>query len=427
MPSPSNFKVTWNADKTKLKFTFDSVTNAEKYKLYVGEDDKGYIKSGDEKTPKELGLTIGEKYTFGISSEKGENKSDKTTTVFAVMLLPSNLKVKLDKSKTKITFIFDEVQIAENYNLYVNDKPYDKKIKNGEEIEIKDLGLKVGVTYTFGISAVKGENESEISNIEFTMLTSKDLVASSISNKEFTGKEITPKFEIKWKDKTLKPDTDYTIVYQNNVKPGKAKIKVTGVNNYDFDLEIPFTIQKTIKLTIIKRNKKKTYVLGTKASYSLPQSNKELAKKYPWLIEKGMEFNGFRARGKKVSKISDSTTFTVNGLNYRKIRYKAKKLVLNKGIFTFKFNGSDKKVVDGVQIRYSMNENLKGKTGTITVSKNKLKKGKYTIKNSKSRFRIGYYYYFEVRYFYKIGKKKYFYNTVTHKAIGYGVKKNRSC
>ena len=44
----------------------------------------------------------------------------------------------------------------------------------------------------------------------------------------FTGKEITPAVKVKFKDGSLIPASEYTVIYGDNVKVGKAKITVTA-------------------------------------------------------------------------------------------------------------------------------------------------------------------------------------------------------
>lgn len=275
------------------------------------------------------------------------------------------------------------------------------------------------VTMDISINNVKAANSS--------------IVVSSIPNQEYTGKKIEPKLKVTSGNKILTRNKDYTLTYKNNVNVGKAIVTVKGINNYSFRYTQNFNIVKTIKLTIKIGNKTKTYVLGTNKSYTLPKNNKELAKLDPWIISNYRYdkhvFNGFRLNGKKVTKISNSTAFTLNALNFkRRMEFYVKNLILNKGIFSFKFNNNkDKDLVDGVEIKYSINENLKKGVKTINLSKKDITNDTYTIKDSKKRFKIGYYYYFQIRYFYKIGSKKHFYHDVTHKALGYGVRKNRKC
>ena len=48
----------------------------------------------------------------------------------------------------------------------------------------------------------------------------------------FTKNAVKPKVTVKVNDKTLKQGTDFKVTYSNNIYPGTAKIKVTGINDY---------------------------------------------------------------------------------------------------------------------------------------------------------------------------------------------------
>ena len=60
-----------------------------------------------------------------------------------------------------------------------------------------------------------------------------------------TGEAIEPAVTVTVQDKTLTAGEDYTLVYENNVKPGTASVTVTGVadRGYTGSVTIHFTIQ----------------------------------------------------------------------------------------------------------------------------------------------------------------------------------------
>lgn len=60
----------------------------------------------------------------------------------------------------------------------------------------------------------------------------------------FTKSKVTPAVTVKLKGKTLKKGTDYTVTYSNNIYPGTAKIKVTGINKYKGTATKTFGIAK---------------------------------------------------------------------------------------------------------------------------------------------------------------------------------------
>ena len=92
---------------------------------------------------------------------------------------------------------------------------------------------------------------------------------SSISNKSWTGKSITPKLTVKADGKTLKLNTDYTVSYSKNINIGKATATIKGKGNYKGTMTTSFNIvpQKPIaqKPTVGKKQIKvawKKYVVA---------------------------------------------------------------------------------------------------------------------------------------------------------------------
>ena len=60
----------------------------------------------------------------------------------------------------------------------------------------------------------------------------------------YSGDEITPAVTVKDGDTTLILDNDYRVAYENNIESGRAKIIITGINNYKDSKEVEFTIAK---------------------------------------------------------------------------------------------------------------------------------------------------------------------------------------
>ena len=53
-----------------------------------------------------------------------------------------------------------------------------------------------------------------------------------IPNQVYTGRAITPSISVKFNEKTLIPNTDYTVAYTNNTNAGMATVTVTGIGNF---------------------------------------------------------------------------------------------------------------------------------------------------------------------------------------------------
>ena len=69
-----------------------------------------------------------------------------------------------------------------------------------------------------------------------------ELRISNIDPQTYTGFEITPDVEIKDKEKQLKKDTDYTLIYKNNIDVGTADVIITGIGNYTNSKSVNFMI-----------------------------------------------------------------------------------------------------------------------------------------------------------------------------------------
>ena len=75
----------------------------------------------------------------------------------------------------------------------------------------------------------------------------KKATISGISNKSYTGKNITQSITVKYNGKTLKNGTDYAVSYSNNKNIGTATVKITGKGSYTG------TITKTFKINPAKQ------------------------------------------------------------------------------------------------------------------------------------------------------------------------------
>lgn len=73
---------------------------------------------------------------------------------------------------------------------------------------------------------------------------------------EATGKAITPEVVVTYKAKKLQKDTDYIVSYTNNVNPGTATIKVTGINKYRGYKTVSFNIKEKQAFSKVAFNNK---------------------------------------------------------------------------------------------------------------------------------------------------------------------------
>ena len=80
----------------------------------------------------------------------------------------------------------------------------------------------------------------------------------NISAQDYTGKKVEPKVVVKYGDKELQKNIDYTVEYTNNINPGNATVKITGKGNYYGEITKSFVIkEKTNNLSVALNGKDK--------------------------------------------------------------------------------------------------------------------------------------------------------------------------
>ena len=93
----------------------------------------------------------------------------------------------------------------------------------------------------------KGNYTGSVSKTYSIKNNFKKATISGISNKSYTGKNITQSITVKYNGKTLKNGTDYTVSCSNNKSIGTATVKIAGKGSYTG------TITKTFKINPAKQ------------------------------------------------------------------------------------------------------------------------------------------------------------------------------
>ena len=137
---------------------------------------------------------------------------------------------------------------------------YDGKAKKpGVTVKLNGKTLKNGTDYTVSYSnntkvgtakvtiTGKGNYTGSISKTYSIKNNFKKATISGISNKSYTGKNITQSITVKYNGKALKKGTDYTVSYSNSKSIGTATVKITGKGSYTG------TIIKTFKINPAKQ------------------------------------------------------------------------------------------------------------------------------------------------------------------------------
>ena len=137
---------------------------------------------------------------------------------------------------------------------------YDGKAKKpGVTVKLNGKTLKNGTDYTVSYSnntkvgtakvtiTGKGNYTGSVSKTYSIKNNFKKATISGISNKSYTGKNITQSITVKYNGKTLKNGTDYTVSYSSNKNIGTATVKIAGKCSYTG------TITKTFKINPAKQ------------------------------------------------------------------------------------------------------------------------------------------------------------------------------
>ena len=121
-----------------------------------------------------------------------------------------------------------------------------KTLKNSTDYTVSySNNTKVG-TATVKITG-KGNYTGSVSKTFKIKNNFKKATISGISNKSYTGKNITQSITVKYNGKALKKGTDYTVSYSSNKNIGTATVKVAGKGSYTG------TITKTFKINPAKQ------------------------------------------------------------------------------------------------------------------------------------------------------------------------------
>ena len=147
-----------------------------------------------------------------------------------------------------------------NVTLSTSTYAYDGKAKKpGVTVKLNGKTLKNGTDYTVSYSnntkvgtatvkiTGKGNYTGSVSKTFKIKNNFKKATVSGISNKSYTGKNITQSITVKYNGKTLKNGTDYTVSYSSNKKIGTATVKIAGKGSYTG------TITKTFKINPAKQ------------------------------------------------------------------------------------------------------------------------------------------------------------------------------
>lgn len=188
---------------------------------------------------------------------------------------------------TSITIPESVVSIGKSYIGMLNsitDVYYAGDMKGWKQINLEDPEM-------FASATIHCAKNSAVSVEDCT-------VKLGYTSKTYTGKALKPSVSVVTSDgKTLKAETDYVLVYSNNVNAGTAKVTITGQGDYIGTIEKTFTISKvqaskvTAKLEYQKTNyngrQKKPAVTVTDSNGRKLEAGKDYEVTYPKTLGAG--------------------------------------------------------------------------------------------------------------------------------------------
>ena len=159
--------------------------------------------------------------------------------------IPALSRISISKASVTLstsTYAYDGKAKKPSVTVKLNGKT----LKNGTDYTVSySNNTKVG-TAKVTITG-KGNYTGSVSKTYSIKNNFKKATVSGISNKSYTGKNITQSITVKYNGKTLKNGTDYTVSYSSNKNIGTATVKIAGKGSFTG------TVTKTFKINPAKQ------------------------------------------------------------------------------------------------------------------------------------------------------------------------------
>ena len=160
------------------------------------------------------------------------------------------------KGKVTVTFKIRKASIADAKIKGIKDRTYNgsaqkpvpvvklakKKLKAGKDYKVSYKDNVDAGTATVTIRGKGNYKGKVVRTFTIDPARIRDASVTEIKDKAYTGKAVKQEPVVKVGGRTLKEGTDYRISYENNIKIGTAKMKITGKGNYTGSLTKTFKI-----------------------------------------------------------------------------------------------------------------------------------------------------------------------------------------
>ena len=208
------------------------------------------------------------------------------------------------------------------------------KLRNSNDIWIAQYGNRCNYfgKYVMWQYSQSGKVDGIKGNVDLNYyyknnsLNISNATINAINNQKYTGKKITPKITVKYNNKTLIKDTDYTVSFKNNTSIGIASVTITGRGNY--------TGSKTITFKIVPKTVTNLKLANSKSN-SVKLTWSKVSNSSGYEIYRANSKNGTFSKIKDITKNS-TLSYTNSKLTKKKTYFykvRAYKTVNNKKIY----------------------------------------------------------------------------------------------
>mgnify|MGYP002579288285 FL=1 len=227
--------------KTVLSNATCSTAGTVKYTCSCGDS---YTETIPATGHKSSGWIVDKAASIGVKGSK-HKECTVCKKVLETAEIPALSRISISKASVTLstsTYAYDGKAKKPGVTVKLNGKT----LKNGTDYTVSYLNnTKVG-TAKVTITG-KGNYTGSVSKTYSIKNNFKKATVSGISNKSYTGKNITQSITVKYNGKTLKKGTDYTVSYSSNKSIGTATVKIAGKGSYTG------TITKTFKINPAKQ------------------------------------------------------------------------------------------------------------------------------------------------------------------------------
>lgn len=240
---------------TKVKQVFIEASITQKYAMATQIYD--FFTSQETKNKIEESIRTYEQY-WDLSVKYIKNQNPNINIVatefynpyYEVQIATFDLGGFVDEATVKMNKILNnrsnnesDYKVAKIYKAFNTTNP---RLTNVDvDISIYDLKIEMDPhPNVAGHEMIATKVMDAVSTIKENKKKIEELSISSISDQTYTGNEIKPKVTIKDGSNTLTENVDYTLIYIDNTKVGEAKIKITGIGNYEGNVIKTFNIKE---------------------------------------------------------------------------------------------------------------------------------------------------------------------------------------